>query len=328
MAALPAPARAADVAQARGRGAVGNRRRWVSRSRRRVRCSMSRARRIACSPRCPCRSPASRRAAVAMVALTGAAAAYTLRAATTETRNDSRTPRRCCCDHRRVRALPARASCARCRTARSRDPVRRDAARRRARSARRPRARLRAHVVGDRRRHELGQPDGVNEARGHAARERRCRVSSARDIPPTARRSRSCARCTATCRGRGRRGDTAPGTRHWDGAARTRGARRSTPRACASRRRFAIGRIVVDLGQEPQHRARHRAQDLHPRVEHVRVDLVRLVEAHEDERRSREGRARRATASSPMGRWRSLTWYGAGQHGERFRIVARSARRA
>ena len=34
------------------------------------------------------------------------------------------------------------------------------------------------------------------------------------------------------------------------------------------------GRIIVAFRQQPEHRGRHLAQDRHPRVEDLRVDLV------------------------------------------------------
>ena len=136
-------------------------------------------------------------------------------------------------------------------------------------------------VVGERAGDQLGQPDGVQQAAGDAARECRRPGRSAPARRPRARRPRSRGRCNRACRERGRRGACRARWSSFDG---TRGAKTSRRR----RRRDAPPPAAdCDRGsrwpRQPQHAALDRAEQAHPDVEHVGRDLEAVVEAAEDE---------------------------------------------
>ena len=223
---------------------------------------------------------------------------------------------------RRARAV---ARCAPCRRA--------AAARGRARNRPVTPSALRDPSPAARRRPRTARPGGARSAPGAPPRPggSRPRVtrtsrpeSSVLAGPPTARRSRSCARCTAACRGRGRPGGGAPGGQACprDGANTRRAG--SMPRAAACPRRFDT--LAGDVSSSHSTLPSTRAEDAHPGVEDGGVDLVVRVEAREHELALGQALFRprgRGSVRSPGGR--SLRLVAAGQAHDRLVEGARSA---
>ena len=83
---------------------------------------------------------------------------------------------------------------------------------------------------------------------------------------------------------------------------------------------IADGRIIVGARQQPEHRIRHGRENRRPRVEHLRIELVRLVEAAEHRAGLRQSKraARGRLADRPLA---VVDLIGVRQHGDRLRVV-------